>query len=212
MAEPDAKLIVVQRGPAPVVAAALEEHLRALRALPRRALSLPRPEIARPPIAAFVELWGTLDVLRSVFEAWPAPASAWLVDERRPADAARTWSSGEPSPGLRLVGSVFRRADLDRAAFARYWHGPHAEVARAFTIPVWRYSQNVVVEAWGPDEGEDGFVVLHFRTPADLADRWALYPDEARRGAEDAARFMDPARGWSVVATETLWEEAASRA
>ncbi|MBK7948045.1 MAG: hypothetical protein IPK00_04750 [Deltaproteobacteria bacterium] len=203
MDAPLAKLILVHRVPVP----GLEEHLSALRALPRRALSTPLAELARPPVAAFVELWGPIEALRSAFEAWPAPGSAWLVDERRPADSPRTWPSGEPSPGVRLVGSVFRRAELDRAAFARSWHGPHTEVALAFTIPVWRYGQNVVREAWGADEGEDGFAVLHFRAPAELADRWARYPDEARRGAEDAARFMDASRGWNVVMTETLWEE-----
>lgn len=215
MSSPDAKLIVVHRAPAPApLAASLTRHLAGLHVLPRRALSLPLPSNPSPPIAAFVELWGPGAELRRAWQAWPAlapvRATAWLVAEHRPADAPRTWASGEPSPGVRLVGSVHRRADLDRDAFARYWHGPHTEVARAFTIPVWRYGQNVVVEAWGPDDGEDGFAVLHFCTPEALADRWARYPEEARRGAEDAARFMNTARGWNVVMSETLWEEEAA--
>jgi hypothetical protein len=49
--------------------------------------------------------------------------------------------------------------------------------------------------------------VLHFRTAEDLAARWSRYPVEARRGAEDASRFMDSGRGWSVAMIETVWED-----
>ena len=108
------------------------------------------------------------------------------------------------------MSSVHRKPGLDREAFARHWRGPHAEIALSFTIPVWRYGQNVVVETWGqaggPEGGEDGFAVLHFRTAEDLAERWAKHPEEARRGAEDAARFIDGTRGWSCVMREIAWE------
>jgi hypothetical protein len=208
------KAIVVHRRPAD----GLREHVARLDVLPRRALSLPADGLESPSIAAFVELWGDEASLRASIAAWPAPASAWLVDELRPADAPRRWPSGAISPGARLVGSVHRKAGLDRAAFAHHWRTRHVEVAMAFTIPVWRYSQNVVLEVLARDPSaadasdasagpeEDGFAVLHFRSRADLAARWADHPDEARRGAEDAARFMRVDRGWSVEMTETLWE------
>jgi len=157
-------------------------------------------------VAAFVELWGSREAIDAAIEAWPAPAAAWLVDEFRPADAPRSWPRGEVSPGVRLVSSVYRKRELDRTAFARYWRTVHAEIAMSYTIPVWRYSQNIVVEALAPDDGEDGFAVLHFRSREDLAARWLQYPKEAQRGAQDAARFMDTARGWSVEMTERLWE------
>jgi hypothetical protein len=195
------KAILVHRLPVP----GLREHLAGLEGLAMRALSLPTPDVRDPAVAAFVELWGEAEALRAVITDWPETASAWLVDEVLPADAKRSWPSGEASPGVRLVSSVHRKPGLERAAFARYWRTRHAEVALSYTIPVWRYSQNVVVESLGPDEGEDGFAVLHFRTHEELAARWTRHPEEARRGAEDAARFMDPSRAWSVTMVETSW-------
>ena len=202
MGKPRAKLSLVQRDPV----ADLGPHLAALASLPKRALSTPTPALASPAIAAFVELWGSREALRAAFADWPSPARAWLVEETLAADAARTWPSGVSSPGVRLVSSVHRRPDLDRSAFAAHWHGPHTAIALAYSVPVWRYGQNVVVEAWGPEDGEDGFAVLHFRTGEDLVARWADHPGEAQRGAEDAARFMDRTRGWTVTMTETIWE------
>ena len=193
----------------------LREQVAGLAVTPRRALSLPTIQGAAavgaaadaPAIAAFVELWGTHTALRAAIATWPAPVSAWLVDEHLPADAPRSWPAGGPSPGVRLVSSVYRKAGLDRSSFSHHWRTLHTEIAMSYTVPVWRYSQNVVVEVLRPDEGEDGFAVLHFRTAEDLAARWSRYPEEARRGAEDAALFMDPRRGWSVAMTETVWEE-----
>lgn len=203
-----AKAILVHAGSAATARtdSLLRDHLAALETLPRRALSLPSSDAPAPSIAAFVELWGTRRALRAAIAEWPEPAAAWLVDEFLPADAPRTWPSGQQSPGVRLVSSVFRRPELDRAAFAHHWRTRHAEIAMSYTIPVWRYGQNVVVEALGRHEGEDGFAVLHFRTREDLAARWAQYPEEARRGAQDAALFMDGNRGWSVTMMETLWK------
>lgn len=196
------KAILVHRGSDE----GLRAFVSALDALPRRALSLPANRTEAPAITAFVELWGDADRLRRTIAHWPLPASAWLVDEFLPADAPRSWRAGEPSPGVRLVGSLHRKLGLDRETFALHWRTRHIEVSMAFTIPVWRYSQNVVVEALGPDDGEDGFAVLHFKTREDLAARWSRFPEEARRGAEDAAHFMRTDRGWSVEMTETLWE------
>lgn len=196
------KAILVQRS----ASSGLSRFVAELESVPKRALSLPvRPEDAK--IAAFVELWGEREALRSAIAGWPTPVSAWLVDEFLPARAARTWPVGETSPGVRLVSSVHRRSSLDRAAFADYWRTRHTEVAMSYTVPVWHYSQNVVVEALAPDDGEDGFAVLHFRSHEELVARWAQFPQEALRGAEDAANFMDTTRGWSVEMTERCWED-----
>ncbi len=184
--------------------AGLFEHLAGL-LLPRRALSLPLQGDAAAAVAAFVELWGEGDALRALVEAWPGEAAAWLVDERVPADSEASWPSGDASPGVRLVSSVHRRGGMSREAFARYWHNEHTEVALSYTVPVWRYSQNVVTEVLRGGADEDGFGVLHFKSTAELHDRWAAHPEEARRGAEDSANFMDVSRSWSVQMTETLW-------
>lgn len=208
-----AKAILVHREAAPELAT----YVAGLDGFPRRALSVvaaaadasvspPTSPEAAPTAAAFVELWGPVDALRAAVARWPESPSAWLVEEARPADALRTWPSGTPSPGVRMVSSVFRRPELSRAAFSECWFRQHVAIAMAFTVPIWRYGQNVVIEALRGDGGEDGFAVLHFRTARDLAARWAEHPEEARRGREDAARFMDLERGWSAIMTETLWE------
>lgn len=207
-----AKAILVHRRVVP----GLATYVAGLEAFPRRALSETaaapgapigaRAALPASTAAAFVELWGEADALRAAVARWPEAASAWLVEEARIADAARTWPCGTPSPGVRRVSSVFRRPGLSRAAFAEHWRTRHAAIAMSFTVPIWRYGQNVVVEALRGDGGEDGFAVLHFRTARELAARWAEHPDEAQRGREDAARIMDLERGWDAIMTETLWE------
>lgn len=182
----------------------LESHLAKLE-LDKRALSLPLPGTAESPVSAFVELWDDRAPLLAAIRSWPVEASAWLVEENLPARYERSWPDGVQSPGVRLVSSVHRKAGLSRDEFARYWHTEHAAVALSYTVAVWHYSQNVVVEALGPHSTEDGFAVLHFRTAEDLQTRWTGYPEEAKRGAEDAARFLDASRSWNANMLETVW-------
>ncbi len=187
-------------------AAQLAGHVGAL-GLPRRAISLPADPDVAPGFHAFIELWGDESAVRTAVEKWPFPARAWLVTEHSPLRYERTWPSGTPSPGVRLVSSVFRRPGLTRAAFADHWLGPHAHVARSYTVPVWHYNQNVVIEALTPDSGEDGFVGMHFETRDQMQARWRDYPAEAARGAKDAALFMDATRTVSLVTVETVWTD-----
>jgi hypothetical protein len=199
-----AKATLVATAPA----AELARHVGAL-ALPRRAINLPAdPDVAPPPaFHAFIELWGNESAIRTVVKSWPFPARAWLVTEHSPLRYERSWPSGTPSPGVRLVSSLFRRVDLTRAAFADHWLGPHALVARSYTVPVWHYNQNVVIEALTPDSDEDGFVGMHFETRDQMQARWRDHPAEAARGAKDAALFMDVSRTVSLVTVETVWTD-----
>ena len=195
------KAILISGAPA----RALTDHVASL-GLPRRAISLPTELGAADKFPSFIELWGERDALRETATSWPFPARAWLVAEHVPISYERTWRSGERSPGLRMVSTVHRRVGMTRSAFEDYWRGPHTRIAKSYTVPVWHYSQNVVVEALGSDEGEDGFVGMHFRSAADLRARWQDHPIEAARGAEDAARFMAVDRSISITAVETVWE------
>ena len=161
---------------------------------------------------SFVELWGEPDPLRSTLASWPWPRRAWRVQEHVPVAYAPTWPSGEPSPGVRMISTVHRRSGMSPADFEAYWLGPHTEVARSYTVPVWHYSQNVVVEALSPDDGSgpDGFVGMHFRSGEAMRARWQDHPEEAARGARDAAAFMEVDRSVSLTAIETVWEAGAS--
>jgi hypothetical protein len=195
------KSIVLSQGPDE----ALQSYVASL-ALPRRAISLsltPDPPSALP---SFIELWGEDCEVRSVVAGWPFPARAWLVAEHVPIAYERSWASGTPSPGVRMVSSLYRRPGWSRGAFEAYWLGPHTEVAASYTVPVWHYNQNVVVEALTEHSGEDGFVGMHFQSVEQLEARWADHPAEAARGAEDAAQFMDVPRSDSIHARETVWE------
>lgn len=196
------KAILVGAGPS----AMLARHVAAL-ALPRRAISLPVASDPPAGLHSFVELWGEEALIRASVADWPFPTRAWLVEEHCPLRYERTWPSGTPSPGVRMVSSLHRRADISREAFATHWLGPHTRVATSYTIPVWHYSQNVVIEALTSDAGEDGFVGMHFETQEQLRARWADHPVEAARGAEDAERFMNVARTVTMLAVETIWED-----
>lgn len=213
------KAIVVSAASRDVLAAFIADL-----ALPRRALSWPVDATPPPALPTFCELWGPEAELRAIVARWPFPGRGWLVDESVPVAYARTWRSGEPSPGLRMISTLHRRPDLSRAAFEAHWRGPHVEVATSFTIPIWHYVQNVVREPLGyvgghegsldgdrdvdadVDAGVDGFVGMHFETEAALRARWRDHPEEAARGAEDARRFMAVERSVGITAIETVWD------
>ncbi len=184
----------------------LRPHVAGL-ALPRRALSLPHGKDRPLGLQSFVELWGEEAALRATVALWPLPVRAWLVEEHAPLVYERSWPSGTPSPGVRLVSTLHRCKGMSRDAFARHWLGPHTRVALAYTVPVWHYNQNLVVEALTPDSGVDGFVGMHFETAEQMRARWSDHPLEAARGAADAAQFMDVTRSASMVAEETVWED-----
>jgi len=186
---------------------ALPTHVAALD-LPRRACSLPVDSTREDLLSSFVELWGEADALRRTVSSWPYSARAWLVSEHVPMAYDRTWPSGEPSPGVRMVSTIHRRAGMSRADFAAYWLGPHTDVAKSYTVPVWHYNQNVVVEALTLDSREDGFVGMHFRSAEEMRARWQDYPAEAAAGARDAAEFMAVDRSVSITAIETVWDES----
>ena len=195
------KAIVVSRDPE----GKLASHVASLDRL-RRALSLPLAPERPDALPSFCELWGEESELQRVVASWPFPARAWLVAEHTPVDYQRSWPSGMPSPGVRLVSTLFRRPGTSRREFEAHWLGPHARIAWSYTVPVWRYSQNVVVRALTEHDGEDGFVGMHFRTPEELESRWRDHPDEAERGAADAALFLDVPRSVSIRARETVWD------
>ena len=181
-------------------------HVASL-ALPRRAISLPRDPEPNLEFQFFVELWGDEESLRECVTNWPFAARAWLVEEHVPLVYERSWPSGTPSPGVRMVSSLTRCENLTKEAFAAHWLGPHVEVALSYTVPFWHYNQNVVREALTPNSPEDGFVGMHFRTAERMRARWADHPTEAARGAADAKRFMAEAHAPPMVAIETVWSD-----
>jgi hypothetical protein len=196
-----------------VIGDAAADELRAAVAaldLPRRAISLPIEPAAPPAFRSFIELWGECGALREAALDWPFPVRAWLVTEHVPLVYDRSCPSGEASPGMRMISTIHRRDGMSLRDFAEHWLGPHTSVAKSYTVPVWHYNQNVVVEALTPgsDESPDGFVGMHFESAEAMRSRWQDHPAEAARGAGDAARFMNLERSVSFTAIETVWENA----
>ena len=197
--------------------------------LEKRACSLPVELEGHEALPSFVELWSDAKRLLQIVASWPFSARAWLVEENLPLGYERTWASGTPSPGVRMVSTIYRRDGMSRADFEKHWLGVHTKIAKSYTIPVWNYSQNVVRESLVSgahaadmtsqsdsassaerfDSAEiDGFVGMHFKSADEMRARWQDYPAEAEVGALDAAKFMNIDRSASMTAVETVWEES----
>jgi hypothetical protein len=195
--------------------------------LARRACSFPVGPDGNEGLPSFIELWDDPARLRQIVGSWPFSARAWLVEENLPLAYERTWASGTPSPGVRMVSTIYRRDGMSRADFEKHWLGVHTKIAKSYTIPVWNYSQNIVRESLvgGADAADmpsqsdsagsaerfdsaeiDGFVGMHFKSADEMRARWQDYPAEAEVGALDAAKFMNIDRSASMTAAETVWE------
>lgn len=133
-----------------------------------------------------------------------AHVDAYLVEEHVRVDYNKDWPDGIESPGVRRISFVRAAPGLSRSEMARHWSDVHWPIARVHHPGLWRYVQNVVVEPITPDApAVDGIAELHFRSIADLRDRF-YDSDEGRQiVAEDVRAFLDRGAGWRVLARET---------
>lgn len=179
----------------------------------RLAVSTALPTDASPPspLQALVELTVTRDALPALTAQLgaldPTRHTVLEVDTRTIASYERTWELRSPSPGERMVTLVHRKVGTSRDEFARHWRDVHAPIAMSFTINPSGYTQNVTVrQLLGQHPEPDGVMVMHFLDPAHRIHRWSTHPDEAARGAADAATFMDMAAATTAVMRETIWK------
>ncbi len=120
--------------------------------------------------------------------------AVYRVTEAIPVDYTRTWALGGPSPGLKQVTFLRRKAGMTYDEFIAYWHGTHTPLAIEIH-PLFRYVRNVVEEAL--TEGAppfEGIVELHFRALEDVTDVLRFYGGDKRnvkRIAEDVRNFID---------------------
>ncbi|MEI8000617.1 MAG: EthD domain-containing protein [Actinomycetes bacterium] len=129
---------------------------------------------------------------------------AYLVDERvvLPGDLPRT--VGAPTPGIVHLPFVRRARSLSRAAMAEHWQRVHAPLVPEHQPGVVRYVQNVVRRPLTPDAPEvDGMAQLHFRTVADLHERFHASAASRDLLGADVDRFLDRTAGWRIRARET---------
>jgi uncharacterized protein (TIGR02118 family) len=105
---------------------------------------------------------------------------------------------------VRRISFVRAAPDVSHDEMARHWGEVHWPIARVHHPALWSYVQNVVVAPITPDAPEvDGIAELHFRSVADLRDRF--YDSDAGKQvvADDVRRFLDRGAGWRVLARET---------
>ena len=168
----------------------------------RRCASSVRVDVpgAFPPgLGAVLEAWTDPsvergDVTRSLEALWPTAGilTAVSVEEFEPIALPST-PIGAPTPGLRMLSLCHRRAGLTPQAFREYWLGPHAAVAQSFSVALMAYQQNVVLECLH-GQPVDGIASMHFRSFEHFRERYQDHPEDAARGAADAARFLDDSR------------------
>jgi hypothetical protein len=172
-------------------------------------VSLADPGHRPAAFSALVEAWGhgARDAAAALVERCaPGSLRAWVVDEALPLAVPYAPPSGEPTPGVRMLTLCRRRPGIARERFARAWREEHTRVALSFTVAPRGYGQDVVVEnlvAPGDDD-VDGIASFYFESYAEFEARYTGHPEEAARGAADAARFMDLARCESAFAIETV--------
>lgn len=125
------------------------------------------------------------------------------------ADALRSQLAGLDLARRALSLPVAEDPPAELPNFVELWGETsrlRAVVAKSYSVPVWHYVQNLVTQALGHDSHVDGFVGMHFHRAEDLKARWQDHPQEAARGAADAARFMAVERSVSITAIETVWD------
>jgi hypothetical protein len=136
----------------------------------------------------------------------PARSSLLEMLERKVISYDRDWEPGTRTPGERVVTVVERKPGMWRDDFDRYWREVHTGVALSYAVAPWAYIQYLTMRSLLPGGVEpDGALVMHFRSGEERRSRYEDHPDDAARGAADAAVFMDMERTRMTLMHETIW-------
>jgi hypothetical protein len=184
---------------------------------------------ARPPwLSTFPFCRRPVALLSLAGAGLPAPArcaellapcgdrlAGYRVVESTPRAYDRSWSDGEPSPGVCLLTLFRRRAGLADAELIRRWHEGHTSLTLR-VHPVWCYVRNVVREPLFAGSPQfDGIVEEQFRERGELLDPVRFYggalhmvPNMARV-AVDIAGFIDLRTIETYLAVERVLRSSA---
>jgi hypothetical protein len=136
----------------------------------------------------------------------PAHSSLLEMQERKVIAYDRDWDLGGPTPGERVVTVVERKPGTTRKEFDLYWRDVHTGVALSYKVAPGAYIQYLTLRSLLPGGIEpDGALVMHFRSREERRSRYEDHPDDAARGAADAAVFMDMERTRMTLMHETIW-------
>jgi uncharacterized protein (TIGR02118 family) len=160
-----------------------------------------------PVVESMLVLRGAGDELISDLELPPGArvVGAYRAQELVRRDFERTWSAGEPSPGLSLVCLVQRNPELTWQAYSDHWRDKHGPLALRRQPGFWRYVQYHVVERLTPDSPVvDGIGELHFRTARAVMDEMFDSPEGMAEIMEDSGRFMSHQNSTTVPTTQWI--------
>jgi uncharacterized protein (TIGR02118 family) len=119
---------------------------------------------------------------------------AYQVEQHIQRDYERSWPDGQPSPGVKMVYPVRRKADLSRKQFVEHWLHKHVPIVLQYMNGISRYATNVLVRPLGNAPDIDGIVELHYLNPDDLKGPRYDAPEAEAIMAEDVAQFLTPSR------------------
>jgi hypothetical protein len=119
----------------------------------------------------------------------------------------------DPTDVVRQVSFLAASPGYDQGAFREHYRH-HVEIARRHMPSLWRYVQNDVVAAEGPDaEAADGIVAvseLWFRTSDDFLNRYFASAADAEEFRSHEG-FLDLSRAFSFIAERCLPADRATR-
>lgn len=152
-------------------------------------------------ISASVSLWLQSHDARGTVEATLCGVAdrlhGYLVTESVPLRSAdRTWSDGEPSPGVTLWTAFPKPERLDDEAFFAHWYGSHTPLS--FEIhPLWQYVRNAVARPLTPGAPPwRAIVEERFRGLDEILDLKRFFGGDlanVKRALDDLAAFTDMA-------------------
>jgi hypothetical protein len=102
-------------------------------------------------------------------------AGAFTAEEALPVAYEKTWTDGEPTPGVCLLTLFNRKPGIDYDTFLNRWHNGHTPLSLKIH-PLYNYNRNVVVQkisdhpAW-----YDGIVEEQTRTRSELLNPFKFF-------------------------------------
>jgi len=102
-------------------------------------------------------------------------SGAFSVEEALPVSYNKTWSDGEPTPGVCLLTLFHRKPGIDYDTFLDRWHNGHTPLSLKLH-PLWNYNRNVVLQkicdhpCW-----YDGIVEEQTRTRSELLNPFKFF-------------------------------------
>jgi hypothetical protein len=170
------------------------------------------------PLRASVGFWLPAHDRRGEAEALLRPlgerCDGYLVTESVWADfgerrgAARSWETGERSPGLVTVALVHRNPLLDPRTFREFWYGHQSPVSETLQ-PRLRYVRNSVVHPVTPGAPPlDGIVVESWESAEVVSDIEAFHggdPENLVVMLDSVSTVFDMTRLRSIAMSEYLY-------